>query len=161
MEVFLANPITGVGAGQFQNYDMPGVTIERWRVTHNVWLQVGAELGIFGLAIFMYLVGRAFSACFLVNRLLREPRRKRAPTLLALTDSERTMLSVNAKGMLAAMVGWTVCAFFASVAFNWTFYYVLALTAAGRDVAWSRRTTAAAAQPESSAEVRHLSRAHA
>jgi len=161
VEVFLANPITGVGAGQFQNYDMPGVTIERWRVTHNVWLQVGAELGIFGLAIFMYLVGRAFSACFLVNRLLREPRRKRAPTVLALTDSERTMLSVNAKGMLAAMVGWTVCAFFASVAFNWTFYYVLALTAAGRDVAWSRRTTAAAAQPESSAEVRHLSRAHA
>jgi O-antigen ligase len=160
VEVFLANPITGVGAGQFQNYDMPGVTIERWRVTHNVWLQVGAELGMFGLAVFVYLVARAYSACFAVNRLLREPRRKRSPTTFALTDAERTVLSVNAKGMLAAMVGWTVCAFFASVAFNWTFYYVLALTAAGRDVALSRRTTAAS-QPESPVPVTQLTRAHA
>jgi O-antigen ligase len=165
LEVFLANPITGVGAGQFQNYDnydTPGGTIERWRVTHDVWLQVGAELGIFGLAAFTYLVIRAFSACFAVNRLLRQPRRKRAVTVLTLSDSERTMLSVNATGMLAAMVGWTVCAFFASVAFNWTFYYVLALTAAGRDIARSRRTTAVAAtQPESPVQVSQLTRAHA
>jgi hypothetical protein len=60
------------------------------------------------------------------------------------------------------MVGWTVCAFFASVAFNWTFYYVLALTAAGRDIARSRRTTAVAAtQPESPVQVSQLTRAHA
>lgn len=161
VEVFLANPITGVGAGQFQNYNMPGVTIERWRVTHNVWLQVGAELGIFGLGVFAYLVGRAFSACFAVNRLLRGPRRKRAPAVtLAVTDAERTVLSVNAKGMLAAMVGWTVCAFFASVAFNWTFYYVLALAAAGREIARSRRT-AEAPEAASAAAAPQLVRAHA
>jgi hypothetical protein len=45
----------------------------------------------------------------------------------------------NAKGMLAAMVGWTVCSLFASVAFNWTFYYVFALAVAGRDITLSRR----------------------
>ncbi len=161
VEVFLANPITGVGAGQFQNYDMPGVTIERWRVTHNVWLQVGAELGIFGLAVFAYLVARAFSACFVVNRWLRGSRRKRRgpPTVLALDDAERTILSVNAKGMLAAMVGWAVCALFASVAFNWTFYYVLALAAAGREIARGRRT-AAAPQPARAAGAQFV-RAHA
>ena len=27
--------------------------------------------------------------------------------------------------MLACMAGWFVCALFASVAFNWTFYYLL------------------------------------
>ena len=161
VQVFLANPITGVGAGQFENYNMPGVTIEKWRVTHNVWLQVGAELGVFGVSIFGYLVFRAYAACFAVNRLLRGPRKKRASkTTLVLTDAERTMLSVNAKGMLAAMVGWTVCAFFASVAFNWTFYYVLALAAAGREIARSRRT---AAEPNlaASAAARELVRAHA
>ena len=123
--------------------------------------QVGAELGVFGIAIFVYLVFRAYSACFAVNRLLRGPPRKRAArTTLALTDADRTILSVNAKGMLAAMVGWTVCAFFASVAFNWTFYYVLALAAAGREIARSRRT---AAEPNAaaSAAARELVRAHA
>ena len=161
VEVFIANPITGVGAGQFQNYDMPGVTIEKWRATHNVWLQVGAELGVFGIGIFAYLVFRAYAACFAVNRLLRGPRRKRTVrATLALTDAEQTMVSVNAKGMLAAMVGWTVCSFFAPVAFNWTFYYVLALAVAGREFTWSRRT---AAKPKTAASgaARELVRAHA
>jgi O-antigen ligase len=160
VEVFLANPITGVGAGQFQNYDMPGVTVERWRVTHNVWLQVAAELGIFGLAAFAYLVGRAYSACFAVNRMLRGPRRtRRATTTIAVTDEERRILSVNAQGMLAAMVGWTVCAFFASVAFNWTFYYVLALAASGREIVASRRVRVDASAP--AAEAPQLVRVHA
>src|SRR5206468_11391833 len=33
--VFSENPLTGVGAGQFQNYNGPDV-LEKWRVTHNV-----------------------------------------------------------------------------------------------------------------------------
>jgi hypothetical protein len=41
--------------------------------------------------------------------------------------------------MLAAMVGWTVCSIFAAVAFNWTFYYVLALAVCGRDIAQRHR----------------------
>ena len=45
--------------------------------------------------------------------------------------------------MIAGLVGWTVCAFFASVAFNWTFYYVLALAVAGREIMASRRTAQA------------------
>src|SRR5262245_48418120 len=47
LEVFAENPVTGIGVGQFQNYNGPGV-VEKWRVTHNVWLQVAAELGVFG-----------------------------------------------------------------------------------------------------------------
>ena len=33
------------------------------------------------------------------------------------------------------MVGWTVCSLFASVAFNWTFYYVSRCAVAGREIA--------------------------
>ncbi|HEV8345620.1 MAG TPA: O-antigen ligase family protein [Vicinamibacterales bacterium] len=158
MEVFADNPVTGIGAGQFQNYNAPGV-IEKWRVTHNVWLQVAAELGIFGLIVFSFLVVRAYSASFRALRMLRLPRKKRTagPSRAAkadteaeadplmMTDTERVILDMNAKGMMAAIVGWTVCSFFASVAFNWTFYYVLALAVAGREIVASRRAEAAAA----------------
>jgi len=157
VELFLANPITGIGAGQFQNYDGPGV-VERWRATHNVWLQVAAELGVFGFAAFAFLVVRGFSASFAALRLLRRSRKHRQPQSAirsprsdirdsdsSLTDEDRRLLEINAKGMIAAMVGWTVCSFFASVAFNWTFYYVLALAVAGREIVVSRRIAADAA----------------
>jgi O-antigen ligase len=167
MEVFADNPVTGIGAGQFQNYNAPGV-IEKWRVTHNVWLQVAAELGIFGVIVFSFLVVRAYSASFRALRLLRLPRKKRSagPSRAAkagsgteadpliLTETERVILDTNAKGMIAAIVGWTVCSFFASVAFNWTFYYVLALAVAGREIVASRRAEPAAAEDAVESESR-------
>jgi O-antigen ligase len=172
LQVFSENPLTGIGAGQFENYSGPGA-IERNRATHNVWLQVGAELGIFGLAIFAFLVFRAFRAASISLRAIRPPRRKpaftamktaprppsrgspRAPAAdtLPLSEEERFILDINGKAMTAALVGWFVCAFFASVAFNWTFYYVLALAVAGREVALSRRSTAAAAEQTAEAAV--------
>jgi O-antigen ligase len=169
IQVFMDNPITGIGAGQFKNYNAPGET-EKWRVTHNVWLQVGAELGIGGLLTFGFLVTRAYSANFGAMRLLRGPRRRIGPArrdppaALPLTDEERRTLDLNAKGMFAAIVGWTVCSMFASVAFNWTFYYVLALAVAGREVLLARLAEARAAEaagPIASAPASRLIRVHA
>jgi O-antigen ligase len=166
LEVFAANPLTGIGAGQFQNYNEPGVVVEKWRVTHNVWLQVAAELGIFGLVTFLYLVVRAYSANFKTLRMLRMPRRRRngPPPVdpVAMTPEERVIIDTNARGMIAALVGWTVCSFFASVAFNCTFYYVLALSVAGREVVTSRwaATEPAATEPKTVPSPRLL-RVHA
>jgi O-antigen ligase len=163
IQVFADNPLTGIGAGQFENYK-GAEAIERNRATHDVWLQVAAECGIFGLLIFVYLVARAFRASLITLRAIRAPRRKpaaglwrgarRPPARAAprsspadapeLTDEDRVLLDLSAKSMIAAMVGWFVCAFFASVAFNWTFYYVLALSVAGREIALSRRSAAPA-----------------
>jgi O-antigen ligase len=142
LQVFAENPLTGVGAGQFVNYD-GDMMVERWRVTHNVWLQVAAELGIFGFAAFVFLVWRAFTSCFAARRAIRGPTRRnpRAPAT-TLTPQEQKLIDMNAKGMLAGLVGWLVCAFFASVAFNWTFYYVFALAVAGRDIAREHRAPA-------------------
>jgi O-antigen ligase len=169
LEVFAANPLTGVGAGQFENYNDPNVVQEKWRVTHDVWLQVASELGMFGLFTFGFLVVRAYRACFATLRALRQPRRRLAagwkmggspprgsppedPFGGALTADDRYTLDTNAKGMFAAMVGWTICSLFASVAFNWTFYYVFALAVAGNEIVAARRslasqTTAPAAAP--------------
>lgn len=159
LEVFAENPVTGIGAGQFQNYNDAGTTVEKWRVTHNVWLQVASELGLFGLLTFAFLVVRSYRACFNTLRMLKPPRKRRSPSRAAptpawgrakpsqppidptalFTKDERHILDINAKGMLAGMVGWTICSFFASVAFNWTFYYVFALAVAGREIVAARR----------------------
>src|ERR1700689_2810300 len=58
VETFMERPFTGVGAGQFKNYNPPGRR-ERWRETHNALIQVAAETGIFGLVAFLFLVVRA------------------------------------------------------------------------------------------------------
>ncbi|HZR22936.1 MAG TPA: O-antigen ligase family protein [Vicinamibacterales bacterium] len=158
LQVFADNPITGVGAGQFKNYNDPTVTQEKWRVTHDVWLQVASELGIFGLIAFTFLVIRAYTANLMALRLMRG--RRRAPPAVTLPEKERVILDQNAKGMLAAMVGWTICSFFASVAFNWTFYYVFALAVAGREIVQARRAAAKAAEP-APAPTQRLVRVHA
>jgi O-antigen ligase len=138
LQVFSENPLTGIGAGQFVNYDGE-MMITRWRVTHNAWLQVAAELGIFGLCAFTFMVWRAFSSNFVARRLIRGPTRRNPGSQTMLTPRERQIIDMNAKGMLAGLMGWLVCAFFASVAFNWTFYYVFGLAVAGREIARERR----------------------
>ena len=55
---FLDHPFTGVGAGQFQNYNPPDRQ-ELWRETHNVELQVLSELGLVGFGVFVWLLVRS------------------------------------------------------------------------------------------------------
>jgi O-antigen ligase len=136
---FLRFPLYGVGAQQFANYNPPG-RVETWRETHNVVLQVAAELGVIGLMVFSFLLWRAFTAGRITRRLLRKgagtspPAWQRAlgkqPEPPLISPSQAEYLDAHAGAMTAAIVGWFVCALFASVAYNWTFYYLLALAAA-------------------------------
>jgi O-antigen ligase len=149
--VFLQNPITGIGAGQFQNYGPPGQA-KKWRVTHNAYLQVAAELGIFGLIFFLFIVWKAFSAALWTRRHLnwiyrRRSRKKPQPEPEdGLTTDERYFLQTHAAAMLACMTGWFICAIFASVAFNWTIYYLLGLSVTARDVVSARERAYAKAK---------------
>jgi O-antigen ligase len=137
--VFLAHPVTGVGLGQFVNYDP--TRREAWRVTHNATLQVAAELGLLGLAPFLYLIFRAGQAARVAKRaLLPKPRGKVRPGApparrsLRVDRSDEPLLTL-VTAVLPSVVGWVVAAQFASVAFNWTFYYVLAIAVAARALA--------------------------
>ena len=143
-DAIVERPMTGVGAGQFKNWKPEG-RVEAWHETHNVWLQVGAELGIFGVAVFGFLVAGSFRAVFQTRRLLRRlrPARTRrgargAPRDEAagspLSEYDATLLEAHSAAMIATLVGWFVCAQFASVAYNWTFYYLLALAATPREM---------------------------
>lgn len=147
-EAFLANPVTGVGAGQFVNYAPEG-RVEAWRETHNVLLQVASELGVVGLLVFGFLIARAGIAVRQTRRLLRRATGrtgKRGPAGVPpwraegasakvglITKEDAEYLELHAAAMGAALAGWFFCALFASVAYNWTFYYLLALATTPRE----------------------------
>jgi O-antigen ligase len=145
-QTFIEHPLTGVGAGQFKNYNPPD-RLEPWRETHNVLLQVAAELGLFGLIAFLFLLWQAVSALLWTKRLFAvNGARARPPTVprgtLPVTDAfrphERAWMQVHSAAMSASLVGWIVCAQFASVGYYWTFYYLFALIVAGRELTRDR-----------------------
>ena len=153
-DAFLENPLTGVGAGQFKDYK-PESRTEAWHETHNIWLQVASELGTAGLLVFTFLMARAFGAVWQTRRLLARaragatgPRRaaspRRSPAADSIPPDDAAMFDAHSAAMAASLAGFFVCAFFSSVAYNWTFYYLLVLAAAPRDIlraqiAWSAR----------------------
>jgi O-antigen ligase len=147
IDTFLERPLTGVGAGQFQNYN-PSWRKQQWNETHNALIQVAAETGIVGLLPFTYLIVAAFRAAATTRRLLARPRRASTadPVQTVISDSDRDWLYGNAVGMTAGLVGWFVCSMFASVAYNWTFYYLFALIVAASQLTRDRLATGCALQ---------------
>src|SRR5262245_48719923 len=142
IDAFVAHPLTGVGAGQFKNYNPTGRR-ERWRETHNVLIQVAAETGIFGLLAFSFLIVRAFTGAAATRQMLqRAARGAPLPIDAVLSPDDREALRIHTIGMTAALVGWFVCAMFASVAYGWTFYYLLALVASARELTRHRLAAA-------------------
>jgi len=153
---FLEFPLTGVGAGQFKNYN-PEARKARYLETHNVLIQVAAETGILGLLAFSFLLWRAFKAAWTIRRTVRDRQ-----WLSSVRKSGRSgvadALGQHTVGMTAGLVGWFACAMFASVAYSWTFYYVLALLVAGRELTFDQVRSAAPAIP---AKLKRLSPAAA
>jgi O-antigen ligase len=130
---FIEHPFTGVGAGQFQNYNPPDRQ-ELWRETHNVELQILSELGLIGFFAFVWLRVRSGYTLFTTWRALR-PRRDGDPVAeAAFLPHERDWMRSHVAACVAAFAGWLVCAQFASIGFYWTLYYVLALIVAAREI---------------------------
>jgi O-antigen ligase len=147
---FLENPLTGVGAGQFKNWNPEG-RLQPWHESHDVFLQVAAELGIGGLVIFVFLIVRAGIGVLATRKQVRRARyaasarRKRTPPqgrpVPTLDRDEIEWYDAHSAAMAASLAGWVVCAFFASVAYNWTFYYLLALAVTPSQAILTRMTT--------------------
>jgi O-antigen ligase len=150
---FLDHPLTGVGAGQFQNYNPPERQ-ELWRETHNVELQVLAELGIVGFGVFVWLLIRSGATLFRTWSALR-PRRRKGGAGLAdsgFAPHEREWMRAHVAACVAAFAGWLVCAQFGSIGYHWTLYYVVALGVAANEIlirrlAWARGGVARGALP--------------
>ena len=83
----------------------------------------------------------------------RRPRRS--------TPAEHDLLTLHAAALSAALAGWFVCALFASVAYHWTFYYLLALAAAPREYLLARVATARAERRAAASRTVAAAGAHA
>lgn len=54
--LMLAHPVTGVGVGAFETAFRSATGV--WKAGHSAYIQIGAELGLAGLALFVYLLWR-------------------------------------------------------------------------------------------------------
>jgi O-antigen ligase len=72
LAMFLDNPVTGVGAGQFGvangTHYWPGKGPKLWLNPHNLYLQLGAELGIIGIVAWIWFATAFFQEVFAVKR---------------------------------------------------------------------------------------------
>jgi hypothetical protein len=128
-----------------------------------VLLQVAAELGIGGLLAFLFLIYRAIVALRWTERAFSTSEARRPPPELvghlvpitnAFLPEERAAIQMHVAAMWASLVGWFVCAQFASVGYYWTFYYMLALIVASRELTLDRfaaahKAVTRAQQPDS------------
>jgi O-antigen ligase len=140
---FLAHPLTGVGVSQFHNYNPPERAV-RWQETHNVVLQILAELGIFGGIVFLYLMIRPIWSLTQTKRRLprARPPKRLTPNAriaaLAFTPLEAEWMRLHVAACIAGFAGWFTCAQFASIGYYWTFYYLLAFIVAAHEITRTR-----------------------
>ena len=127
----LSNPILGVGPGNFQAAEgmlSPFATRQqfgigvRWNAAHNSYIQVGAELGIPGLCMFVGVIGGAFAA-------LRRVRRSEIDNEQEGEDGqdEADRHGAFRQALMASLIGFVVGAYFLSLAYTEMLYVLVAL----------------------------------
>jgi hypothetical protein len=104
----------------------PEKRLEAWHETHNVWLQVASEIGIFGFAVFAFLMARAVGGVWQVRRMLARVRaaaaraRRRLPAARTggvpeVSEDEGLLFDAHSAAMAASLAGFFVCSFFSSI----------------------------------------------
>lgn len=104
--VMLRHPLLGVGIGNFHI-----VSIHE-QVSHNAYTQVGAEMGVAAMIFYLMFMVAAFKR---VSRI-------ESATLAEERHSRFYYLSV---GLQASLVGYMICSFFLSVAYQYYLYYLI------------------------------------
>jgi O-antigen ligase len=121
---FKANPITGVGVGNFQTSSVhyllaPGqikrseFIVDQPKVAHNTYLQVLAELGIPGLALFLTIIVFSLVCAY------------RAARIFAAKDDIR--MELLARATLVSLIGLLSADFFISEMYSKQLWLVLGL----------------------------------
>jgi O-antigen ligase len=112
--VTLRNP-WGIGIGNFP------IVGQQNLVSHNAFTQVSSELGILGLLAYLVFLISPFRKLGAIERTL-------------LSKGETKWFYYLAVGLQASIVGYMVSSFFASVAYNWFAYYLIAYAVAFRRI---------------------------
>lgn len=112
--VTLRNP-WGIGIGNF-----PIVGIRNLQ-SHNAFTQVSAELGLLGLVAYMIFMISPFRKLSAIEQKL-------------FGENRADWYYYMAIGLQASIIGYMVSSFFASVAYNWFIYYLIAYAVAFRRI---------------------------
>jgi len=106
--IAIRHPLLGIGMGNYA----PEMSY-RGLVTHNSYTQVAAEMGMAALVCYTMFIVTPLRKLGQIGRETCEARRNSHYYYLAL-------------GLQASLVGYMVCSFFASVAYLWYVYYLVA-----------------------------------
>jgi len=101
------HPLFGVGMNNYILYSNTN------KATHNAYTQVAAEMGLIAFAIYVWLLVSPFRRLRQVEAATRNSKRKPPVYYLAV-------------GLQASLVGYMVVSVFASVAYQWYAYYLVA-----------------------------------
>jgi probable O-glycosylation ligase (exosortase A-associated) len=127
------HPVIGTGIGQ-NTLALNQMLTVRWTQVHNVYLQIGMELGLPGLALFLALMFGCLRAA-----------RYAARTAAVVPGAED--LSAIAGAVTLSLVGYAVAAFFHPTAYHVYFYYFAALALAARVAVQALAPPAPAGRP--------------
>ena len=108
---------SGIGTNVLALNEVRGST---WAAVHNVYLQIAVELGLPGLALFLWL----FRSCL---KAAADPSRRPAKS------ANDEQLSILAQGVWISLCAFGVAAFFHPVAFQAYFYLLAGLAIATRN----------------------------
>ncbi len=123
---FVAVVVVGT-ASELADRQQFGVGV-RWNAAHNSYVQVGAELGIVGLGLFLTVIASAFVA---LRRARPDERTSEG------TPDRLTQLT---QALTASLIGFVVGAFFLSLAYSEMLYTLLAMAVGLKKVAAVRDT---------------------
>jgi len=101
------HPLFGVGVGNYILYSNMN------KATHNAYTQVAAEMGLAALLLYTWLLLSPFKGLRRIEEATRHDKKKPPVFYLAI-------------GLQASLVGYMVVSFFASVAYLWYAYYLVA-----------------------------------
>lgn len=126
LRYMVADPVLGVG---LRNFAVADGTLSKeskaraergagfkWSAAHNSFLEIGVELGMFGLALFVGMLVSAFRAL------------RRIKSARASKDRPAIRHVALASTLSASLVGFIVCGFFLSAAYFSYVYMLLGLT---------------------------------
>lgn len=133
LRMIAAHPLTGVGMSNFrQNIEADPKATLAARYSHSNWIQAGSELGIFAIALFLWVLWIAFER----NRETRQ--------LLAGRSGRADQMRAFTYGLDISMVGFIVTGTFTAMLYYPFLYVNLALIVALHAIA--QKETAAQSQ---------------
>jgi O-antigen ligase len=121
LQLTLANPLLGVGPGEFSNTEGREARAQgqhgAWQVNHNSYTQVSSEEGVPGLLFYLGALVSTFRLLSSVWKKCRDIPRFRAAAMAAFC-------------LMLAMVGFGVAVFFLSLAYSFYFLFATGLAIA-------------------------------